>query len=388
MSRFGIFKLGTESFMNIGVSPAMESIGADTTDVVNPFSGEAVELDGSADIELGAEFATISAEVDEIQRATTAVELGEQTAQVAQAVANRGNVTPEEAALVQAGAAQTVIAAGGNDEDAAQVAEVVATESHDGIVISVEGFVDFIKKMWQNIKDFVARVLQGLKNMFSRLWHSTASLKKKAEELKKDAGDYEDELETENIESWKGYMTSLADTGSVSFNIDDVVKVSTSYSKDAKTIGTGVKARISKVSEIVKKLADTKTEDVSKKTINDFIDETAKSLFNFKTEKDSKSVKSVPGVGNFAIEISFDKKDTVAETINSFTAKQTTIKSTFDPKKKEVKFKPLSLNDIKTTADNVVALVGGLDDWYNKGSKTADDDIQKFLPILQLRVVL
>lgn len=377
MNRFGIFKLGNESFATLGVSPAMESIDAETAEVVNPLDGETVQIDAVDDVALGTEFATISAEVDEIQRATTAVELGEQTAQVAEAVAARGNVTPEEAALVQAGAAQTVIAAGGNEEDAAQVAEAVATESYDGITISTEGFKDFIKNMWQNIKDFVSRVIQGIKNAWNRFWNSTSKLKKKAEELKKKVDDYKDELETDKIEKWKGYMTTLADTGSVSFDIGDIVKVSGTYATQSKNIGAGIKNRLAKIGEIVKKLADAKSEDIQLETVKSFVKETAESLFNFKTTKESKSVIQIPGVNNFGIAISFDAKDTVAETVNSFTAKQVSVKSNFNPKKKEPNFKPLALGEIKTACDNVVNIANGLDDWYNKGSKTADDDIQK-----------
>lgn len=393
MSRYGIFKFSKESFALGSVSHSMESIGPETTEVVNPIDNEVVSLnDGGHDAEMGQALATISNEVDEIQRAVTAHDMGEQTAQIAQAIGKRGNVTQEEAALVQAGAAQTVIAAGGSTDDATQAAETVATESWGGgFTYSAEGFVETLKKIWQNIKDFVARVLQGIKNMWNRWWNSTAKMKKRAEELKKKANDdYKSEKKSKDskIESWKGYMKTLSLTDGIKFDIGQLVSKAKEYESNSSDVGSDVKECIKSLTDSTKLADSAKTEGEVEKKITELLDKIkagsgigqgSRLESRHLGEKMNGAVSKLP-LNNFGLAYGYrdNKGDvTINETINSYTVKAVDVHQTFNPKKKEVKEEPLSHANIVEICDHVIGIANGLDDWYNKGSKTADDDIQK-----------
>lgn len=386
---FGIWKHSSASSMSFG-SSSLESIGPDT-DIVNPVTQEVVD-ENNADAELAAEVATLSMEVDEIQRATIAHDVGEAVASAAGAVQARGNATPEEAALIQAGAAQTVVATGGDVDTAEDVANAVATESYSGIVISNEGFVEWLKKVWQGIKDFVARVIQGIKNAWNRFWNSTASMKKKAEKIKKSLeDDYKDEFEDKDpkIESWSGWMTTLSSTKGIVFDEKNIIPRIKSYAKSAKDdIGKDVKDVIKICQDGAKAISDKKTEELKSDDLIKLVEPIMnKGLFG------SEPLGSRLGSGmtgkchpmwfdNFCIASGHkEKKSDMApnEVINSFKITGTKYHVTdFNPKKKDPKIAVLTKSQAIELCSAVIDLADGLDDWYNKGSKSADDDIQKF----------
>ena len=99
---------------------------------------------------------------------------GETVAEIGESIAQREEgATPEEAALVQAGVAQTLDASDAPSEVVDEVTEGVATESYGRITVSMEGFKDVLKRMWQATKEFVTRIVNAIKDTWRRFWNST-----------------------------------------------------------------------------------------------------------------------------------------------------------------------------------------------------------------------
>lgn len=190
---------------------SIESYDA-SEEIVNPVTHEVVGEADSEIAELAVESLSISQEMDEIQRTTNVAEAGEVIADVATQVASR-DATPEEEALVQAGAAQTAIAAGATASDVAEVADQVASESNGKFTVSNEGFVETIKNLWKKLQEWVMGLVQKIKNAWNRFWNSTEALKKKAAALKKALGEKTDVKTEEKLTKWSGYFRNLTTDG-------------------------------------------------------------------------------------------------------------------------------------------------------------------------------
>ena len=177
-------------------------------DIINPNTNEVVGEVDSELTELATEALSISNEVDEIQRTAGVAETGEVIANVASSVSRR-DATPEEAALVQAGAAQTAFAAGGTSSDVADVANQVASESYGKFTVSAEGFVDTIKNLWRKLKEWVMNLIRKIKDTWNRFWNSTEALKKKAKKLLDLLKNKKDKKKDEHLEKWSGYFKNI-----------------------------------------------------------------------------------------------------------------------------------------------------------------------------------
>lgn len=158
------------------------------------------------------EAAEVSADIDTVSDTVAAIDQGETIAAVGESIADREEgATPEEAALIQTGVAQTLDASDAPEEVQEEVADSVATESYGRINVSMEGFRDVLKRMWEATKEFVLNIVDKIKNMFTRWWHSTAGVIKDAKALKKELEDgFEDPKEKGKLESWSGFMEDLA----------------------------------------------------------------------------------------------------------------------------------------------------------------------------------
>lgn len=345
-------------------------------DIVNPVTNEVVGEADSEIAELAVESLSISQEMDEIQRTANVAEAGEVIADVATQVAGR-DATPEEAALVQAGAAQTAIAAGATASDVVEVADQVASESNGKFIVSNEGFVETIKNLWKKLKEWVMSLVNKIKQAWNRFWNSTESLKKKAKKLKDLLKNKKDAKKDDNLEKWSGYFRNITTKGKFDpaeslkafGGLGDEVKKTFSDIVDGiDTTKNGVK-EISKSPEKI----DGQVTEVMKKV------EGGDTVLADYLGNGFKGNKTVLSFGNKAYVIGSDRNENLSKTakINSFTAKLVDDQKSFDPKPKDFKVGYLGKSQIESLADSVDGLAKALEDWYNKGSKDADKKIDE-----------
>lgn len=129
------------------------------------------------------ESAEIVEDTETVAETADAIDNGEVVAEIGDAIEQRGEATPEEAALVQAGVANTLDATDAPEEVIEEVTEQVATESANGPVISMEGFKETLKRMWEGLKAFVADLLARIATNWKRFFNTTAGIVKDAAKL-------------------------------------------------------------------------------------------------------------------------------------------------------------------------------------------------------------
>ena len=120
------------------------------------------------------ESAEIVEDTETVAETTDAIDNGEVVAEIGDAIEQRGEATPEEAALVQAGVANTLDATDAPEEVIEEVTETVATESANGPVISMEGFKETLKRMWEGLRAFVSDLLARIATNWKRFFNTTA----------------------------------------------------------------------------------------------------------------------------------------------------------------------------------------------------------------------
>ena len=371
-----MFKSGIWAVASGGASSFYRSIESYDVneDIVNPNTKEVVGDVETEITEMAVESLAISNEVDEIQRTAAVAETGEVIADIATAVARR-DATPEEAALVQAGAAQTAVAAGANPSDVADVANQVASESYGKYTVSAEGFVETIKNLWQKLKDWVMGVIQKIKNAWNRFWNSTESLKKKAKKLLDLLKDKKDKKKEDNLEKWSGYFKNI--TVSEKFDPIESLKM---LERDGKAIGDemtkGIKDGLDKILKGVEEI----NKDVKKDAIDEFVSQLLNNITNSGNENlssylgnDYKGSKLVLPFGNMVLVTGYNSNQNISESarLNSFTMRLVPNLKTFDPKPKDLKVPYYSKDQIEKLANGVEAVAKSLDDWYNKGTVDA-----------------
>lgn len=346
-------------------SVSMESFGLED-DIVNPVTGDVVD---DVDTEI-AEMATESAELEagfaEVQRATTAADIGETVAEAAQAVQDRGDVSPEEAALIQAGAAQTLNGIGAPSSDIVEGAQEVASESAGVYTVATEGYMEKLKSAWQAIKDFVLGLIRKAKDFINRLWNSTAGVLKKVKKVEEVLKNKSEEKSEENIEKWYGYFTQLSETSSGKFKPESITAEFKKYNTRVEKITGDVEDAITAMAgqaKNVKAAFDfnaiaTKlgTADVSKYLGKGF----------------AGSVEELP-LGNKVYVAGYNKNTDISlvARLNSIAHRVVDASGEFKPKPKEVKFSVFTHAQITSLLDEVKAVIGKLEKWYNTGSKEA-----------------
>lgn len=344
-------------------------------DIVNPVTNEIVGETDTEIADIAVETLSISQEVDEIQRVASVTEAGEVISDVATQVASR-DATPEEAALVQAGAAQTAIAAGATASDVAEVADQVASESNGKFIVSNESFVETIKNLWKKLKEWVVGLIQKIKNAWNRFWNSTESLKKKAKKLLDILKDKKDEKKEDKLEKWSGYFRNLATNGK--FDPKDSLA-------EAKKLGSYVNKAIDQmITGPIKDMAGAPKETF---TATD-IDKKVEALMETFTGGDNVSqwlgngyeggVEKLP-FGNKAVVAGYDGSQNITNTakINSYTVRLVDHQKSFDPRPKEFKVDFFNKADVEDIAKSIDGLAKSLEDWYNKGSKDAEKKIEE-----------
>lgn len=354
---------------------SLEDYGVDE-EIVNPVTNEVVGEADSEIADIAVESLAISQEMDEIQRTTAVAEAGEVISDVAGSVAGR-DATPEEAALVQAGAAQTAIAAGATASDVAEVAEQVATESAGKFKVSNENFVETIKNLWKKLKEWVMGLVNKIKQTWNRFWNSTESLKKKAKKLKELLKDKKDSKKDDKLEKWSGYFRNI--TAGSTFNPTESLKAFGSLGKDTAEVTKKIVERIEATTSGVKEISKNtnKIADVTE-TIMARVSSGSENVSDY-LGNGFKGQKKVLPFGNKATVTGYDSNKNLSETakINSYTAKLVDDKKSFDPKPKDFKVDYLTKSQVEGIADDVDNLAKALEDWYNKGSKDADKKIDE-----------
>ena len=176
--KFGIWGGSTLSGVRVSFEEA----------VANPVEGMITDPQTGEDVSYDAEFASlvmesaeIAQDIEQVAETNEAVDTGETVADIGDSIAQREEgATPEEAALVQAGVAQTLDASDAPSEVVDEVTEGVATESYGRIKVSMEGFKDVLKRMWQATKEFVTRIVNAIKDTWRRFLNSTSGVIKDA----------------------------------------------------------------------------------------------------------------------------------------------------------------------------------------------------------------
>lgn len=357
--------------------------------VENPVTGEAIGDVSDEIAEAVRESEELSAQVDEVQKATRTVEIGNELV----ASAPQGDATMHEAALAQAGVAQTMNALGQSESDIRQAAQEAAMESYGKYSCAMESVMDVLKRVWQAIKDSVARIVQGVKNKFNRMWNSTASVLKRAKKLKdelKEKGDkWKDDEFTLKLS--KGVMETLAVDGK--FDPSDAMKAyaSAKPNEHGKDIAESVKGISDAVLKATKELGEkADKDDFTDQDLQKVIDAAANMSTVLKSFKGAnvaeylgKHMKggmiALPFGGKAVIAgISEDDSLSTSATLNSFTMRVEKISKGGVVGKEEKKVKGIAIAAAKKIPDDVESVVKSLEDFYNNGSKKMDDDIQKF----------
>ena len=131
---YGLWGKEIASGLRLSIESAIDTGNEDT--VLDAMTGDEVSYNEEF-AKLVMEAAEVEADVAALQRANAAVDTGENIADIADSIEQRPEgATPEEAALVQSGVAQTLDATGAPDEVVDEVAQQVATESQGRIVFT------------------------------------------------------------------------------------------------------------------------------------------------------------------------------------------------------------------------------------------------------------
>lgn len=323
------------------------------------------------------ESAEIIEDAETVAEIADAIDNGEVVAEIGDAIEQRGEATPEEAALVQAGVANTLDATDAPEEVIEEVTEQVATESASGPVISMEGFKETLKRMWEGLKAFVADLLGRITSNWKRFFNTTAGIVKDATKLAEKLKDRKDGEDAQI--KWSSSFALLAVEGK-KFDAQEAVKAFGKLEAIAKGVGNGLTPAIETIKGGANQVTTKNGADLSKAvagilaTVIEKVgakDALADNVFG-KAYKGG-SVKFA--FGDFALaygyNASLDQEGDEAALINSFRVASTKAHKDFDAKPEKAEFAALTKAQIEDLVKEVKTVANALDKFYNTDSKKA-----------------
>ena len=321
------------------------------------------------------ESAEIAEDADTVAETAEAIDNGEVVAEIGDAIEQRGDATPEEAALVQAGVASTLDATDAPEEVIEEATEQVATESANGPVISMEGFKETLKRMWESLKAFVADLLSRIATNWKRFFNTTAGIAKDAAKLEAKLKDRKDDKDAKI--KWSSSFALLAVEGK-KFDAQEAVKAFGKLEAIAKGAGTNLNQAIDSIkgganqvltkngAELGKAVAGTLSTVVEKAGAKDAL---ADGVFG----KAYKGATVKFPFGDFALaygyNASLDQEGDEAALINSFRVTSTKAHKDFNAKPEKAEFAALTKSQIEDLVKEVKSVANALDKFYNTDSK-------------------
>lgn len=338
------------------------------------------------------ESAEIIEDAETVADTVDAIDNGEVVAEIGDAIEQRGEATPEEAALVQAGVANTLDATDAPEEIVEEVTEQVATESANGPVISMEGFKETLKRMWEALKAFVADLLGRIATNWKRFFNTTAGIVKDATKLAEKLKDRKDGEDAQI--KWSSSFALLAVEGK-KFDAQEAVKAFGKLENIAKGAGAGMAQAISAASDGVVDI-NTSTSDKLGKVVADILagmiaksgakSELADGVFG----KAYKGGVAKYPFGDFALAYGYDaslnQEGDEAALINSFRVTSTKAHKDFDAKPEKAEFAALTKAQIEDLVKEVKSVANALDKFYNGGAKQIHKSIDALRGILDKTV--
>ena len=338
------------------------------------------------------ESAEIVEDTETVAETVDAIDNGEVVAEIGDAIEQRGDATPEEAALVQAGVANTLDATDAPEEVIEEVTEQVATESANGPVISMEGFKETLKRMWEGLKAFVADLLARIATNWKRFFNTTAGIVKDAAKLEAKLKDRKDGEDAQI--KWSSSFALLAIDGK-KFDAQEAVKAFGKLEAIAKGAGKGlgqavesIKGGVSQVltktgADLGKAVAGILTTVVEKSGAKS---ELADGVFG----KAYKGGSAKFAFGDFALAYGYnatlDQEGDEAALINSFRVASTKAHKDFDAKPEKAEFAALTKAQIEDLVKEVKSVANALDKFYNGGAKQIHKSIDALRDILDKTV--
>lgn len=327
------------------------------------------------------ESAEIVEDVETVAETTDAIDNGEVVAEIGDAIEQRGEATPEEAALVQAGVANTLDATDAPEEVIEEVTETVATESANGPVISMEGFKETLKRMWEGLKAFVDDLLGRIASNWKRFFNTTAGIVKDAAKLAEKLKDRKDGEDAQI--KWASSFALLAIDGK-KFDAQEAVKAFGKLEAIAKGAGKGLGQAIESIKGGVSQVLTKTGADLGKAVAGILATVVEKS--GAKSElADGVFGKAYKGgsvkfaFGDFALAYGYnatlDQEGDEAALINSFRVASTKAHKDFDAKPEKAEFAALTKAQIEDLVKEVKSVANALDKFYNTDSKKAHADI-------------
>lgn len=378
---YGLWGKEIASGLRLSIESAIDTGNGDT--VLDAMTGDEVSYNEEF-AKLVMEAAEVEADVAALQRANAAVDTGENIADIADSIEQRPEgATPEEAALVQSGVAQTLDATGAPDEVVDEVAEQVATESQGRIVLSTEGFKEILAGMWQRTREFVANIINNITNLWNRFFNSTAGVIKDAKAIQKSLGEYDATATPEKLISWNSSFENLAVDSKV-FNTADALKTTATLKDLCGKVGGNVTTSINEIISLCGLLDKNST----KGDVLDLCTSALKKLSGNQTSALDEIGKEYTGskvslrFGNKYLLTGYNKelekeKGQEVSLLNSFKCKVAEADNKFKAKPESFSDSALTVKQVETVCDDVIAAMEAMSKFYNEGSKKAKKEIDK-----------
>lgn len=369
------------SGLRLSIESAIDTGNEDT--VLDAVTGDEVSYNEEF-AKLVMEAAEVEADVAALQRANTAVDTGENIADIADSIEQRPEgATPEEAALLQSGVAQTLDATGAPDEVVDEVTQQVATESEGRIKLSTEGFKEILASMWQRTKEFVENIINNIANLWNRFFNSTAGVIKDAKAIQKSLADYDAVAAPEKLTSWNSSFENLAVDSKV-FNTAAALKATATLKEACGKVGGSVTDSISEINTLCGLL----NKNSSKGDVIDLCTSALKKLSGNKEGAVQVLGKEYVGneqslhFGNKYLFTGYNKeyaseKGQEVSLLNSFKCKVAEADNKFKAKPESFSDAALTVKQVETVCDDVIAAMETLSKFYNDGSKKAKKDVDK-----------
>lgn len=334
------------------------------------------------------ESAEIAEDADTVAETAEAIDNGEVVAEIGDAIEQRGDATPEEAALVQAGVASTLDATDAPEEVIEEATEQVATESANGPVISMEGFKETLKRMWESLKAFVADLLSRIATNWKRFFNTTAGIAKDAAKLEAKLKDRKDDKDAQI--KWSSSFALLAVDGH-KFDAQEAVKAFGKLETIAKNAGNGAKNAIMALDNGPEAVVGKSGDALSKAVVSN-LDAAISAVGAKETLADNVFGKAYKGAtikfpfGDFALaygyNASLNQKGDETALINSFRVTSTKAHKDFNAKPEKAEFAALTKSQIEDLVKQVKSIANALEGFYNGGHKkiqTGIDNLRKVL---------
>lgn len=378
---YGLWGKEIASGLRLSIESAIDTGNEDT--VLDAMTGDEVSYNEEF-AKLVMEAAEVEADVAALQRANAAVDTGENIADIADSIEQRPEgATPEEAALVQSGVAQTLDATGAPDEVVDEVAQQVATESQGRIVLSTEGFKEILASMWQRTKEFVANIINNISNLWNRFFNSTAGVIKDAKAIQKSLGEYDATATPEKLTSWNSSFENLAVDSKV-FNTADALKTTATFKELCGKVGSNVTSSINEVITLCDKLNKNST----KGDVLDVCTGALKQLAGNQTGALDEIGKEYTGskvslrFGNKYLFTGYNKeyakeKGQEVSLLNSLKCKVAEADNKFKAKPESFSDNALTVKQVESVCDDVIDAMEAMSKFYNDGSKKAKKEIDK-----------